>query len=172
VDIVCYLCLQHTDHNVVSSSLETLEIILKYSNLFDFDQLLISTENNSIEETRVSERLRTNSSIYQRSFIDINEKPILNNKISDETDTNNEKRTSAAKLVQQLISKYTSTRKKIFRIRFFFLIRYILNSDGSIKSDDESRVSIKCATLICLSYLSTIDPFAFFDSFDYPTESM
>ena len=108
MDIVCYLCLQHTDHNVVSSSLETLEIILKYSNLFDFDQLLISTEINSIEETRVSERLRTNSSVYQRSFIDINEKPLLTNKISDETDSNSntEKRTSAAKLVQQLISKY------------------------------------------------------------------
>ena len=44
--------------------------------------------------------------------------------------------------------------------------------DGTIKSDEESRVSIKCATLTCLSHLSTIDPFAFFDSFDYPTESM
>jgi hypothetical protein len=57
--MVCYLCLQHNDHNVVSSSLETLEIIFKYSNLFDFDQLLISTENESIEETRVSQTLKT-----------------------------------------------------------------------------------------------------------------
>ncbi len=48
----------------------------------------------------------------------------------------------------------------------------MLNIDGIVKSDEESRVSIKCATLTCLSYLSTIDPFAFFDSFDYPTESM
>ena len=32
-------------------------------------------------------------------------------------------------------------------------------------------MSIKCATLTCLSHLATIDPFAFFDSFDYPTES-
>ena len=53
---------------------------------------------------------------------------------------------------------------------FLVFLRYILNSDGTIKSDDESRVSIKCTTLACLSYLSTIDPFAFFDSFDYPTE--
>ncbi|CAF5104304.1 unnamed protein product, partial [Rotaria sp. Silwood1] len=57
--MVCYICLQHNDHNVVSSSLETLEIILKYSNLFDFDQLLISTQIGSIEEMRVSEVLKT-----------------------------------------------------------------------------------------------------------------
>ncbi|CAF5075623.1 unnamed protein product, partial [Rotaria sp. Silwood1] len=55
VDMVCYICLQHNDHNVVSSSLETHEIILKYSNLFDFDQLLISTQIGSIEEIHVSE---------------------------------------------------------------------------------------------------------------------
>ncbi|CAF2804314.1 unnamed protein product [Rotaria sp. Silwood2] len=157
VDIVCYICLQHNDHNVVSSSLETLEIILKYSNLFDFDQLLISTQIGSIEETRVSQALKTAYPTYQRSFIEINEQQdILVNKMNDELDStsiiNNEKRTSAAKLVEQLISKY------------------ILNMDGTIKSDDESRVSIKCATLTCLSHLSTIDPFAFFDSFDYPTE--
>ncbi|CAF1415038.1 unnamed protein product [Rotaria sp. Silwood1] len=52
VDIVCYIFLQHNDHNVASSSLETHEIILKYSNLFDFDQLLISTQIGSIEENR------------------------------------------------------------------------------------------------------------------------
>jgi len=125
VDIVCYLCLQHIDHNVVSSSLETLEIILKYSNLFDFDQLLISTENNSIEETRVSEGLRTSSSTYQRSFIDINDKQILTNNINDETDSNsminNEKRTSAAKLVQQLISQYTLKTKTKTYFKFGFL---------------------------------------------------
>jgi len=107
--MVCYLCLQHNDHNVVSSSLETLEIILKYSNLFDFDQLLISTENGSIEETRVSQALKIAYPIYQRSFIEINEQQILTNKINDEVDStsiiNNEKRTSAAKLVEQLISK-------------------------------------------------------------------
>ncbi|CAF1147310.1 unnamed protein product [Rotaria sp. Silwood1] len=56
--MVCYICLQHNDHNVVSSSLETHEIILKYSNLFDFDQLLISTQIGSIEEMRVSEVLK------------------------------------------------------------------------------------------------------------------
>ncbi|CAF5124150.1 unnamed protein product, partial [Rotaria sp. Silwood1] len=59
VDMVCYICLQHNDHNVVSSSLETHEIILKYSNLFDFDQLFISTQIGSIEENRVSEALKT-----------------------------------------------------------------------------------------------------------------
>lgn len=52
------------------------------------------------------------------------------------------------------------------------MFRYLLNIDGLIKSDEESRVSIKCATITCLSYLSTIDPFAFFDSFDYPTEGI
>ncbi|CAF0911791.1 unnamed protein product [Rotaria sp. Silwood1] len=52
--MVCYICLQHNDHNVVSSSLETHEIILKYSNLFDFDQLLISTQIGSIEEIHVN----------------------------------------------------------------------------------------------------------------------
>ncbi|CAF1374844.1 unnamed protein product [Rotaria sp. Silwood1] len=57
--MVCYICLQHNDHNVVSSSLETHEIILKYSNLFVFDQLLISTQIGSIEEIRVSEALKT-----------------------------------------------------------------------------------------------------------------
>ncbi|CAF4965314.1 unnamed protein product, partial [Rotaria sp. Silwood1] len=54
---------------------------------------------------------------------------------------NNEKRISAAKLVNQL---------------YFFPIRYILNMDGTIKSDDESRISVKCAMPTCLSYLSTI----------------
>ncbi|CAF5168624.1 unnamed protein product, partial [Rotaria sp. Silwood1] len=54
------------DHNVVSSSLETLEIILKYSNIFDFDQLLISTQIGSIEEIRVGEALRTACSTCQR----------------------------------------------------------------------------------------------------------
>ncbi|CAM2712576.1 unnamed protein product [Rotaria socialis] len=157
IDMVSYLCLQHNDHNVVSSSLETLEIILKYTNLFDLDQLLISTQIGFIEETRVNQVLRRAYPTYQRSLIEINEQQeILVNKMHDELDAtsieNNEKRTSAAKLVEQLISKF------------------ILNMDGTIKSDDESRVSIKCATLTCLSYLSTIDPFAFFDSFDYPTE--
>jgi hypothetical protein len=121
--MVCYLCLQHNDHNVVSSSLETLEIILKYSNLFDFDQLLISTENGSIEETRVSQALKIAYPIYQRSFIEINEQQILTNKINDEVDStsiiNNEKRTSAAKLVEQLISKYFFFIK-IFLKNFFF----------------------------------------------------
>ncbi|CAF3598174.1 unnamed protein product [Adineta steineri] len=153
VDIVCYLCLQHNDHNVVSSSLETLEVILKYSNLFDFDQLLISTENKSIEQTRVSQTLQTAYPTYQRSFIEINElQQNLANKMNDELDSTSIKRTSAAKLVEQLISKY------------------ILNIDGTVKTNDESRVSIKCNTVTCLSYLSTIDPFAFFDSFDYPAE--
>ncbi|CAF4693397.1 unnamed protein product, partial [Rotaria magnacalcarata] len=48
---------------------------------------------------------------YQRSLIEINEQQeILVNKMHDELDAtsieNNEKRTSAAKLVEQLISKY------------------------------------------------------------------
>ena len=63
-------------------------------------------------------------------------------------------------------------KKRILQIDVCFeLFRYILNPDGSIKSDDESRVRIKCAILTCLTYLSTIDPFAFFDSFDYSKES-
>ncbi|CAF2757894.1 unnamed protein product [Rotaria sp. Silwood2] len=33
--MVCYICLRHNDPNVVSSLLETLEIILKYSNWID-----------------------------------------------------------------------------------------------------------------------------------------
>ncbi|CAF4786902.1 unnamed protein product, partial [Rotaria sp. Silwood2] len=70
---------------------------------------------------------------------------ILVNKMNDEFDStsmiNNEKRTSAAKLVNQL---------------YFFPIRYILNMNDIIKSDDESRISMKYATLPCLSYLSTI----------------
>ncbi|CAF5115007.1 unnamed protein product, partial [Rotaria sp. Silwood1] len=53
-------------HNFVSSLLETHEIILKYSNLFDFDQLLISTPIGSTEEIRVSEALKTAYSTYQR----------------------------------------------------------------------------------------------------------
>ncbi|CAF1362754.1 unnamed protein product [Rotaria sp. Silwood1] len=68
VDIVCYICLQHNDHNVVSSSLETHEIILKYSNLFDFDQLLISTQVGSIEENRVSEALKTRIELLEDSI--------------------------------------------------------------------------------------------------------
>lgn len=152
-------------------------MILKYAHLFDFDQLLISTEQNSIEETRVSERLRETCSNYRRSFINLTEdQQLANNKPStEEVDSfstiNNEKRTSAGKLVQQLICKYCISINNAFSFHFL-LFRYILNIDGTIKSDDESRVSIKCATLICLSYLSSIDPFAFFDSFDYPAESM
>ncbi|CAF4803124.1 unnamed protein product, partial [Rotaria sp. Silwood2] len=42
VDMTRCICLRDDDHIIVSSSLETLEIILKYPNLFDFDQLLIS----------------------------------------------------------------------------------------------------------------------------------
>ncbi|CAF4186465.1 unnamed protein product [Rotaria sp. Silwood2] len=54
---------------------------------------------------------------YQRSFIEINEQQdILVNKMNDELDStsiiNNEKRTSAAKLVGQLISKYTTQKQK------------------------------------------------------------
>jgi phosphoribosylformimino-5-aminoimidazole carboxamide ribonucleotide (ProFAR) isomerase len=130
--MVCYLCLQHNDHNVVSSSLETLEIILKYSNLFDFDQLLISIDINSIEETRVSQRLKTIYSTYQRSFIQLNEQQqqeILINKITDEGDStstiNNEKRTSAAKLVEQLISKYQKKKEK-FSLKKIFLDIYLI----------------------------------------------
>ena len=105
MDIVCYLCLQHSDHNVVSSSLETLEIILKYSNLFEFDQLLISTENNSIEQTRVYQILKQTYPNYQRSFIENTELPQMNEEETSISIVNNEKRTSAARLVEQLISK-------------------------------------------------------------------
>ncbi|CAF5169639.1 unnamed protein product, partial [Rotaria sp. Silwood1] len=40
--------------------------LLRYSNLFDFDQLLISTKIGSIEKTCVSEALKTAYSTYQR----------------------------------------------------------------------------------------------------------
>jgi hypothetical protein len=58
-----------------------------------------------------------------------------------------------------------------FRCLLIIFIRFILHKNGTIKSDDESRVSIKSAVLTCLSYLSTLDPFAFFDAWDYPSES-
>ncbi|CAF1354403.1 unnamed protein product [Rotaria sp. Silwood1] len=48
--------------------IETLEIILKYSNLFDFDQLLISTQIGSIEEMRVSEVLKTGIKLLEDSI--------------------------------------------------------------------------------------------------------
>ncbi|CAF1474527.1 unnamed protein product [Rotaria sp. Silwood1] len=54
---------------------------------------------------------------------------------------NNEKRTSAAKLVNKL---------------YFFLIRYMLNMDGTIKGDDESRISVKCAIPIYITYLLSL----------------
>ena len=77
------------DHNVIWNSLETHEIILKYSNLFDFDQLLISIQIGSIEVTCISHTLNTGKycekrttsfffskiidySTYQRWFIEIN----------------------------------------------------------------------------------------------------
>ncbi|CAF4064578.1 unnamed protein product [Rotaria sp. Silwood1] len=65
----------------------------------------------------------------------------MNDEFDSTSMINNEKRTSAAKLVNQL---------------YFFPIRYILNMDGTIKGDDESRISVKYAIPICLSYLSTI----------------
>ncbi|CAF1367683.1 unnamed protein product [Rotaria sp. Silwood1] len=40
--------------------------LLGYSDLFDFDQLLISTQIGSIEKTCVSEVLKTSYSTYQR----------------------------------------------------------------------------------------------------------
>ncbi|CAF1505292.1 unnamed protein product, partial [Rotaria sp. Silwood1] len=52
----------------------------------------------------------------------------MNDKFDSTSMINNEKRTSTAKLVHQL---------------YFFPIRYILNMDGTIKSDDESRISVK-----------------------------
>ncbi|CAF4725459.1 unnamed protein product, partial [Rotaria sp. Silwood2] len=64
----------------------------------------------------------------------------MNDEFDSTSMINNEKRTSAAKLVNQL----------------YFPTTYILNMDGTIKSDDESRISMKYATLACLSYLSTI----------------
>lgn len=127
--MVCYLCLHHPDHNVVSSSLETLEILLKYSHLFDLDQLLLATNvNASISETRVSQALKTGRSnerssksislqclfvaipTYQRSFIDYTEQQQLstdenNDELEASSTGNLEKRTSAARLVEQLISK-------------------------------------------------------------------
>ena len=76
------------DHNVIWNSLETHEIILKYSNLFDFDQLLISIQIGSIEVTCISHTLSTSKycereqqvffskiidySTYQHWFIEIN----------------------------------------------------------------------------------------------------
>ena len=68
--MVCYICLRHNDHNVVSSSLGTLEIILKYSNLFDFDQLIVSIQIGSIEKTSGSQTLQTGKySEKNKSFL-------------------------------------------------------------------------------------------------------
>lgn len=140
VDIVCYLCLSHSDHNVVSTSLETLEILLKYSNLFELDRIFISTNStDSAEETRVSQHLKTGKNFvmifdlrnfsrsaipnYQRSFIDpqdeqqlVNPSPIHEQSDWDSAITR-PKRTSAAKLIEQLISKCVekiSTDEKLF----------------------------------------------------------
>ncbi|CAF2579655.1 unnamed protein product [Rotaria sp. Silwood2] len=49
----------------------------------------------------------------------------MNDEFDSTSMINNEKRTSAAKLVNQL---------------YFFPIRYILNMNDIIKSDDESRI--------------------------------
>ncbi|CAF1527478.1 unnamed protein product, partial [Rotaria sp. Silwood1] len=54
---------------------------------------------------------------------------------------NNEKRTSAAKLVNQL---------------YYSPIRYILNMDGTTESDDESCISVKCAIPIYITYLLSL----------------
>ena len=192
--MVCYLCLQHHDHNVVSSSLETLEILLKHSQLFDLDQLFLLTKvHPSIGETRVSQTLKTgrpeqpSMNVY---FIWTHplSYPHLSTFIHRlywpasavrgpkhwraRGECNGERRTT--NISGQIgwttdfeVARSTS-KSSSFSMR---LIRYILNIDGAIKGDDASRVSIKCATLTCLAHLSTIDPFAFFDSFDYPSES-
>ncbi|CAF5156709.1 unnamed protein product, partial [Rotaria sp. Silwood1] len=46
--------------------IQNLIQLLGYSDLFDFDQLLISTQIGSIEEIRVSEALKTAYSTCQR----------------------------------------------------------------------------------------------------------
>ncbi|CAF1504321.1 unnamed protein product [Rotaria sp. Silwood1] len=123
--MVCYTCLRHNDHNVVSSSLEMLEIILEYSNLFDFDQLLISTQIGSIGKTCVSQTLQTAYSILM---------------------INNETRTSAAKLVNQL---------------YFFPIRYVLNIDDityilSLCEHGDLHLRGACANLLVTLIQTTI----------------
>ncbi|CAF1104505.1 unnamed protein product [Rotaria sp. Silwood1] len=66
---------------------EALEIIVKYSNLFDFHQLVISSQIGSIEKTCVSQALQK-----------VNK---MNDEFNSTSMINNEKRTSAAKLVNQ-----------------------------------------------------------------------
>ncbi|CAF3339200.1 unnamed protein product, partial [Rotaria sp. Silwood2] len=114
--------------NVGSSALK-----VKNSNLFDFDQLLISTQFGSIEWTRISQALKTADPTYQRSFIEINEQQdILVYKMNDELDStsmiNNEKRTSAAKLVEQLVSNHTLERLNLSSNKIKFIPRQILHS--------------------------------------------
>ena len=184
--MVCYLCLQHNDHNVVSSSLETLDILLKHSNLFDFDQVMISTEPGCVEDSRVSQALRKGNSkddgprllflelgfpsqwqlptvVRRHSFV-VAARRIEHGHLDDRRKAHISSQTGRTTDFQVSVRLVHSRKHIACR-------RYILKTDGAVKSDEESRVSIKCATLTCLSHLATIDPFAFFDSFDYPTES-
>ena len=118
---------QNVSTRLVIGLIKNLIQLLGYSNLFDFDQLIVSIQIGSIEKTSGSQTLQTGKyseknksflfvsffcktiaySVYQRSFIEINEqKDILVNKMNDEFDStsmiNNEKRTSSTKLVNQL----------------------------------------------------------------------
>ncbi|CAF3733212.1 unnamed protein product [Rotaria sp. Silwood1] len=62
----------------------------------------------------------------------------MNDEFDSTSMINNEKGISAAKLVNQL---------------YFFPIRYMLNMDGTIKSIDESCISVKCAIPTYITYL-------------------
>ncbi|CAF5160392.1 unnamed protein product, partial [Rotaria sp. Silwood1] len=56
------------------SLIKNLIQLLGYSDLFDLDEFLISTQIGSIEEIRVSEALKTAYSTYQCCFIEMNDK--------------------------------------------------------------------------------------------------
>ncbi|CAF5102874.1 unnamed protein product [Rotaria sp. Silwood1] len=78
---------QNASTILIIGYLEALEIIVKYSNLFDFHQLVISSQIGSIEKTCVSQALQK-----------VNK---MNDEFNSTSMINNEKRTSAAKLVNQ-----------------------------------------------------------------------
>ncbi|CAF0772812.1 unnamed protein product [Didymodactylos carnosus] len=167
VDILFYL-FGHSDHNIVSGSLEALETILRYSFLFEFDHILMST--GPVAENHVTEYIRKTSTdnVYRRPFIETTN-------MEDSVPHNNVDATHTQLISLDLSLVSSASVDQIFRssaTRFLELLisRFFLNTDGTLKSDDEVRVSIKCAALACMSHLATIDIQGFYDSTVYGSE--
>ncbi|CAF0989463.1 unnamed protein product [Didymodactylos carnosus] len=168
VDMLFYL-LGHADHNIVSGSLETLETILRYNFLFEFDHILMSTE--CIAENVVTEYIRKTltGNSYQRPFIEL---------AADVEDSINNEDTNNAQLISLdsslMLSAYTDQTSRSSATRFLELLisRFFLNTDGTLKSDDEVRVSVKCVALSCMSHLATIDIQGFYESTIYGSEAV